>query len=216
MHQLLGALLYLHTIGYAHVDVRPENLFMQSTYEHSPAYETCKLGGFESALRINGWVARGTMPQPLCGYAAPEVTSGDIALPGQAELLPRVDVFAAGVVLFMLLSGGIPPFPLVPCLASEEGVFAFAPVSAWGGVSDRAKHLVSALLDRDPEARLSASAVLEHPWMTDAPGFTEEATLPPLPPSIFTASPLAGQLHSALGCVGRPLQSRGALGGAVL
>ena len=61
----------------------------------------------------------------------------------------------------------------------EEGIYGFEPVSAWGGVSERAKHLVAALLERDPRKRLSAAQVLEHPWMTDAPGFTEEDSFSP-------------------------------------
>jgi len=182
MHSLVGALLFTHAAGYAHLDVRPENLIMQSTYDRAPEYESCKLLTLRSATRMAGWMDRGAAPRLLPGYAPPELYSGDILLPGAQELLSKVDMYHAGVVLFMMLAGTA-PFPFEPAgnELAERGVYEFEPVAAWGGISERAKHLVASLLEPDPRKRLSASQVLEHPWMTDAPGFAEEDSFVPKP-----------------------------------
>lgn len=90
MHSLIGALLFTHAAGYAHLDVRPENLIMQSTYEHSPSYEECRLLTLRSTTRIAGWMDRGVVPQMVPGYAPPELLSGDVLLPGAQDQLSKV------------------------------------------------------------------------------------------------------------------------------
>ena len=113
MHSLIGALLFTHAAGYAHLDVRPENLIMQSTYEHSPQYESCRLRTLRSATRIAGWLDRGVVPSIQPGYSPPELLSGEALLPGSQDQLSKLDVYHAGVILFMMLSGTA-PFSFLP------------------------------------------------------------------------------------------------------
>lgn len=47
----------------------------------------------------------------------------------------------------------------------KKGTFSFDD-PAWDDISDPAKDIIKKLLTVDPKARLSASACLEHPWMT--------------------------------------------------
>jgi len=171
MHQLVGALLFTHTVGYAHLDVRPENLIMASTYDKSEDHETCKLFGFRSAVRVKGWQEQKATVGGVFGYTAPEILTGEVQ--AAPDLLPLADIFSAGVVLFQLLCV-TSPFSYSKSFASDEAHFVFEPLSAWGGISERAKHLVTKMLAKSPHDRLTAAQVLEHPWMTDAPGFTDE------------------------------------------
>jgi serine/threonine protein kinase len=87
-------------------------------------------------------------------YIAPEVLSS-----GYNE---AADVWSAGVILYILLSG-IPPFwgetksKIFECIRSMELRF---PSDPWDTVSDSAKELIIGMLQRDPKQRLTAKQVL--------------------------------------------------------
>ncbi|CAN6454139.1 unnamed protein product [Victoria cruziana] len=95
-------------------------------------------------------------------YMAPEVLKRNYG--------PEVDVWSAGVILYILLCG-VPPF----WAETEQGV-AQAIIRGvidfkrdpWPKVSDNAKDLVKRMLDPDPKHRLSAQEVLDHPWLQNA------------------------------------------------
>lgn len=87
-------------------------------------------------------------------YIAPEVLAGGY---NQAA-----DVWSAGVILYILLSG-IPPFwgktksKIFDAVRSLELRF---PSDPWDGLSESAKQLVTGMLCRDPLQRLTAKQVL--------------------------------------------------------
>lgn len=98
------------------------------------------------------------------GYVAPEVISDKSAGYGKA-----VDMWSLGVILYILLCG-YPPFynddtnTLFRLIMAAEYTFDdddFAEVSVV------AKSLITQLLVLDPLKRLTASQVLEHPWLAD-------------------------------------------------
>jgi len=88
---------------------------------------------------------------------------------GTSELAygPSVDMWSAGVVLFILL-GGYPPFyhesEAVLFEIIRKGKFEFDD-AVWDEVSDLAKDLICKLLVVDPSKRLTASDALKHPWL---------------------------------------------------
>jgi serine/threonine protein kinase len=109
----------------------------------------------------------------LCGtpdYVAPELL---LRKPYGAS----VDVWALGVIAYILL-GGYPPFydeaedqgKLFRKIV--KGAFAFdSPF--WDPVSASAKDLIAQMLTLDPNARPSALALLQHPWIKGATGHPE-------------------------------------------
>jgi calcium/calmodulin-dependent protein kinase I len=123
--------------------------------------------------------------QTVCGtpgYIAPEVIrgimqpSGDPVKEGCEDpnhhYGPPCDLWSAGIVLYMLLSG-MPPFydKSEPRLLRSiiSGKFSFKdPV--WEPVSGEAKDLIRKLLVVDPAQRLTCEQVLEHPWMQGSGG----------------------------------------------
>ncbi|KAK2400583.1 calcium-dependent protein kinase [Trifolium repens] len=111
-------------------------------------------------------------------YMAPEVLKRNYG--------PKIDIWSAGVILYILLCG-LPPMwadldPLQQiCLLKSllqeinetgqgitesiiESVIDFKR-EPWPKVSDNAKHLVKKMLDLDPKRRFSAKQVLAHPWL---------------------------------------------------
>ncbi|KAI4341309.1 hypothetical protein MLD38_026045 [Melastoma candidum] len=92
-------------------------------------------------------------------YVAPEVLRKHY---GQ-----ECDVWSAGVIIYILLSG-VPPF----WDETEQGIFEQVlkgeldfESEPWPSISDEAKDLVRRMLVRDPKKRLTAHEVLCHPWV---------------------------------------------------
>ena len=99
-------------------------------------------------------------------FLAPETILEDLI--GQP-----VDMWACGVILFILLAG-YPPFwssnDEKLLLSILQGDYTM-PSPYWDNVSHEAKDLVRRLLIVEPSQRLTASEALNHPWMQhmDAP-----------------------------------------------
>lgn len=98
MVQLLEILDYAHSLGVIHRDVKPHNLIVGidgrvRLIDFGIAYLT--------APDATRYTEDGATPGSL-GYKAPEVINGD------AEFTPYVDVYGAGCVFFLLLTGRRP------------------------------------------------------------------------------------------------------------
>ncbi|KAM9187310.1 serine/threonine-protein kinase DCLK3 [Dugong dugon] len=156
---LCKALVHMHDKGIVHRDLKPENLLVQRNEDKST---TLKLADFGLAKLVVRPIFT------VCGtptYVAPEILS-------EKGYGLEVDMWAAGVILYILLCG-FPPFRS-PERDQDElfniiqlGRFEFlAPY--WDNISDAAKDLVSRLLVVDPKKRYTAHQVLRHPWIETA------------------------------------------------
>lgn len=80
-----------------------------------------------------------------------------------------MDVWAAGVILYILLCG-FPPFATTSDDQEElfdkilKGVFEFTS-PYWDNISEASKDLITNMLQGHPEIRFSAEDVLDHPWL---------------------------------------------------
>jgi serine/threonine protein kinase len=96
------------------------------------------------------------------GYVAPEIlTAGSRVGYGN-----KVDVFSAGVTLYVMLCGYEPFYgetekELIE--ANKKADIEFP--TDWKLVSDDARDLVLKMTKADPSERLSAKEALQHPWM---------------------------------------------------
>jgi calcium-dependent protein kinase len=81
-------------------------------------------------------------------------------------------MWAAGLVLFMLLTGAHPfdlggsTVKLFQQIMEGENIVADA-IFFNSSISDEAKELVCQLIKADPKKRLSASEALESPWLSE-------------------------------------------------
>ena len=101
----------------------------------------------------------------VCGtptYVAPEI----LAETGYGV---KVDVWATGVIMYILLVG-FPPFSSRTNNQEElfdqilSGLFEFNSPD-WDDITYSAKELISWMLQVDPLQRYSAYEILEHPWI---------------------------------------------------
>lgn len=155
---IIDAVRYCHDLDVAHRDLKLENIL----YENKDEDAMVKITDFSLAKIIPDDVfaitACGTP-----GYIAPEILEGQ----GYGK---EVDYWSIGVILYTLLCG-LPPFN------EEQNAYLFEkikkaeygfPSPQWDHVSDLAKDLISKLLVTEPENRLSADEILEHPWLLES------------------------------------------------
>eukprot|EP00936_MAST-01D_sp_MAST-1D-sp1_P001154 g1154.t1 len=175
--QVAQGLAHCHARGVVHRDLKPENLLLAEARSgdagESPglamrhgdghtdvAFRRVKIAdfGFSRMLQQNTTVSYiGT-----AGYLAPELRQGK-------PYTKAVDVWALGVITYVLLSGHLPFAPDSAPLRSDgvplDKCTLRFPGEDWGGVSRSAKELIWSMLQPDPELRFSAVDVTRHPWV---------------------------------------------------
>ncbi|KAG0484307.1 hypothetical protein HPP92_008386 [Vanilla planifolia] len=154
--ELCAVVMYCHDNGIVHRDLKPENVLLATKSSSS----AIKLADFGLATYIEpGQRLYGIVGSPF--YIAPDVLVGGY---NQAA-----DVWSAGVILYILLSG-MPPFwgktksRIFDAVRSAELQF---PSDPWDDVSESAKELVAGMLCRNTTQRLTAKQVLEHSWIKE-------------------------------------------------
>ncbi|KAJ6422880.1 hypothetical protein OIU84_027791 [Salix udensis] len=130
MKTIVGVVEACHSLGVMHRDLKPENFLLHNVEEDAPLKAT-DFG--LSVFYKPGETFCDVVGSPY--YVAPEVL--------RKHYGPEADVWSAGIILYILLSG-VPPF--------------------W---ADSAKDLIRKMLERNPKKRLTAHEVLCHPWIVD-------------------------------------------------
>ncbi|KAL7546407.1 hypothetical protein ACHAWF_009742 [Thalassiosira exigua] len=165
MRQILKGLSCLKRAGVTHRDLSLENLLV-----HEGNVLIIDMG---MCLRIPIADSRTNqryliLPQGVCGkwhYMSPEVCKNQLPFDG-----PAVDLWATGVILFLMLTG-FPPWER-PVLADERfkymsNGYLVQMLTEWKvGLSADAMDLLQRMFWLDPTDRLSLDQVCAHPWMT--------------------------------------------------
>ena len=151
MKNMLEGLHYLHSMNIVHRDLKPENILMVSNdldYE----FKICDFGlacedGDDQALRCGS-----------PGYVAPEILM-------KKSYNNKVDIFSAGIILFILLSGRAPFYGTTAneILVKNKECRLHFHDKYWKTVSKDGIDLVLKLTDPNPDSRVTAAEALMHP-----------------------------------------------------
>ncbi|CAN6457591.1 unnamed protein product [Victoria cruziana] len=145
-----------HFMGVMHRDLKPENFLLASKDENAMLKAT--------DFGLSVFIEEGRVYRDIVGsayYVAPEVL--------RRQYGKEIDVWSAGVILYILLSG-VPPF----WAETEKGIFDAIlqgdidfESQPWPSISNSAKDLVRRMLTQDPKKRITSAQVLEHPWIKE-------------------------------------------------
>lgn len=169
---VVNALNAMHGLNIIHRDIKPENLVYKYKTKLNEAIEKpnqfvddtpdlLKLMDFGLGLNLDGKDPhQGALYVGTPGYIAPEVISN-------GEYSPKSDIFAMGVILFILLSGRMPFSGKTSAVINTRILSGDVRFKSqhWDGISNDAKDLVKRMLQPDPEKRISGPEILEHAWL---------------------------------------------------
>lgn len=159
--EIASALTFLHAKSVVHGDIKPENIMLcddnktsMCLIDFGQSFREDKMG--ERKCAIGSGVG-------TTAYAAPEFIC-------KSEAGAAVDVWAMGVVLYILLCGRHPFDPTND--ASDDEIAARVVVGnfacdsrEWICMSTQAQDLIERMLTVDPSTRITADEVLQHEWI---------------------------------------------------
>lgn len=164
--QILTGINYLHLNGVCHRDLKPSNILVSedgkivkiTDFNVSKFVEDkFKKFSFLSKENYKMWTYTGTI-----AFNAPEVFE-------ESEYTESIDMWSAGVVLYIMLCG-YQPFQAeyVQDLIEKikVGKYEF-PADPWDNISKQAKNLVKLCLNPNFKTRCSPSEALMHPWIAN-------------------------------------------------
>ena len=189
MRELVDAVAYLHQMGIAHLDLKPENVLLASDETDASDVRLVDFGSARfihpdddddssetssssnntsssAAKRHRHEEVAGYAPGATPAYAAPELLTNQ-------SFDEKADMWSLGVILYLLLTGTHPFDPRNDADDNEvaKRVMAGAAASGafdgpnWARVPKAARGLVKKMLATDKNDRPSAAEVSIHPWL---------------------------------------------------
>ena len=177
--QLLHGLGHLHEHGIVHRDMKPENVLVKrippagcgsgdSSWQAKPCtFDLSSTTRGRYVIKITDFGFSHAIGEPLLvqslvgtlAYLPPEV-------PLRGDYSPKSDVWAVGVILYIMLCG-YPPF-----WGTDSDMWRNIKAARWvmhdkywGGISADAKSLVSTLMAKEPVKRPACAEALRHTFL---------------------------------------------------
>ncbi|KAF7141809.1 hypothetical protein RHSIM_Rhsim06G0012600 [Rhododendron simsii] len=147
--QVVNLVHVCHSLGVMHRDLKPETFLLVSKKEDAPLKAT--------DFGLSVFIEEGKVYKDIVGsayYVAPEVLKRNYG--------KEIDMWSAGVILYILLSG-VPPF----WAETEKGIFDEIlkglidfESPPWPSISTGAKDIIRKMLTMDPKKRITAAQAL--------------------------------------------------------
>ena len=155
MKHLLNAIQYIHSKNICHRDIKPENIMFKDVNDVS----SLKLIDFGLSAQHHEYF----MKPEFCGtfiYMSPEQIENK-------TYTQCVDIWSAGVILYLLLNKGTHPFyaegDTKRKYISKIKACKFKQIKT---SSEMALKMLKVMLEPNPQLRISAQTALKHPWIT--------------------------------------------------
>lgn len=169
VRQILSATAYCHARGVIHRDLKPDNV-LYATKAPDSAVKVIDFGLADFLQRLRAVAGGKAMERAgTLAFMAPEMLSSD------GSYGEKVDVWAIGCILYLLITGQHPFWPgrgtsekqLIQSITSgqvpQHPNFRAAPAAA--------QDLTVQLMAKDPLRRAAAQDALRHPWLrAESPG----------------------------------------------
>ena len=158
LYQVFSAVNYCHKMHILHRDLKPENILIIDKNEDG--YPTIKVCDFGTAkIFQTGKVERKFVGSSY--YMAPEVL--------KQRYNEKCDIWSCGVIMYILLSqrppfGGKDDDEIMANI--EKGKYDLSS-PPFDKISQNARDLIKKMLTMDPQKRISAEEVLNHPWFKE-------------------------------------------------
>ncbi|XP_073157959.1 wee1-like protein kinase [Henckelia pumila] len=140
MHQVSKALMHIHENGIAHLDVKPDNIYVK--------HGVCKLGDFGCATLLDRSLP---VEEGDARYMPQEILNENY------DHLDKVDIFSLGVSVYELVRGSALPESGPHFQNLREGKLPLLP-----GHSMQFQNLLKVMMDPDPTRRPSAKELVEN------------------------------------------------------
>lgn len=158
--QILEGLDIMHAEGFAHRDLKPQNVFV---VQKQPQWWV-KLGDFGLTKQQTGQTAFCTRAGTQ-QYMAPELFHYTPDLDTEtSEYTNAVDLWGLGCIIYRAMTGAV-PFPSLLSLRNHCQGSLKSPLNIPSSMKE-AGSLVEALLQPSPAERPSARGALEYTWIT--------------------------------------------------
>lgn len=157
--QLITGLAYYHQLGVSGRDIKLENTFV-CTKQPQPALQLCDFG-YSKNEQVNS--------DPLSNIQILAYTAPEAITHSTGYCTETADVWAAGVMLYIMLTGTYPfdssedrpASDRVQKMISKIHRVDYLPLK---NASDMCKDFVSKILVADPNKRASVAQIVQHPW----------------------------------------------------
>lgn len=168
MLQICHAVEFIHQEGYAHLDIKLENILLDSFFN----IKLADMGASIYVADSEGWAnkRRGTTL-----YMAPEVLNKSS---GTVYNAYKADIFSLGISLFVLLVGEFPSLQGLRDISStEETERNLGNLPEWEAdletqrkfkkLSSGLQDLIKSMTDIDPDKRPSISEIIQNSWFSE-------------------------------------------------
>ncbi|CAI2386099.1 unnamed protein product [Moneuplotes crassus] len=168
MLQTCNAIEFIHQQGYAHLDIKLENILLDEFFN----IKVADMGASINVQETLGWTdkRRGTKY-----YMAPEVASKS---PKASYDAFKADIFSLGISLFVLLIGEFPNLGKLRDFSSTEGSeesssllqrqdHNLGTLKRFKNLSPDLQTLIKSMTDANPENRPTISEILENSWLCE-------------------------------------------------